>query len=56
MATVVWEILGKLGGFVSNHDAAQAKRKLIRMGYDPSVSSEQKVVWGDLDSFQRVHQ
>jgi hypothetical protein len=39
-----------------NHEsaAAEAKRKLIRMGYDPSVSSEQKVVWGDLDSFQCV--
>jgi hypothetical protein len=36
--------------------AAEAKRELSRMGYDPAAFYEQKVVWGDLDSFQCVFQ
>lgn len=32
--------------------AAEAKRGLVHMGYHPDTFYEQKVVWGDLDSFQ----
>jgi hypothetical protein len=34
--------------------AAEAKRELCRMGYDPVTFYEQRVVWGDHDSFQCV--
>jgi len=38
----------------ASHDSAavEAQRELIRMGYDPTAFYEQKVVWGDHDSFQ----
>jgi len=32
--------------------AAEAKQELGRMGYDPTTFYEQRVVWGDHDSFQ----
>lgn len=34
--------------------AAEAKRELRRMGYDPTSFYEQRIAWGDLDSFQCV--
>lgn len=34
--------------------AAEAKRKLTELGYDPTCFWEQKIVWGDHDSFQYV--
>ena len=39
-----------------NHESAavEAKRELSRMGYDPTTFYEQRVVWGDHDSFQCV--
>ena len=38
----------------TSHDSAavEARRELSRMGYDPTAFYEQKVVWGDHDSFQ----
>jgi len=35
--------------------AAEAKQELSRMGYDPATFYEQRVVWGDHDSFQHVN-
>ena len=32
--------------------AVEARKELTRMGYDPTAFYEQKVVWGDHDSFQ----
>lgn len=34
--------------------AAEARQEFCRMGYDPATFYEQKVVWGDHDSFQCV--
>ena len=34
--------------------AAWAKHELVQMGYHPDTFYEQRVVWGDLDSFQCV--
>lgn len=36
--------------------AAEAREELGRMGYDPTTFYEQRVVWGDHDSFQYVFQ
>jgi len=36
--------------------AADAKQELSRMGYDPATFYEQRVVWGDHDSFRCVFQ
>lgn len=40
----------------ANHETttAEAKQELSRMGYDPATFYEQRVVWGDHDTFQCV--
>ncbi|KAH9951104.1 Thioesterase/thiol ester dehydrase-isomerase [Amylocystis lapponica] len=35
--------------------AVEARTKLLEMGYDPTSFWEQRIVWGDHDSFQHVN-
>ena len=34
--------------------AEEARRELMKLGYDPTSFWEQPIVWGDHDSFQCV--